>query len=157
MVSLRDGVRTPNDGNQQGKANGMKNAYQKYKTTSIQSASREKLLLLMYEGAIKFTKQALLAAESKQIAERGMAIGRAYDVIMELNNTLDHKVGGEISKNLEQLYMFMTEQLTKANLTGDPTHLRNVVRVLETLYDGWQKAVEQLKQKKSEKPEALKP
>ena len=105
----------------------MKNAYQKYKTTSIQSASREKLLLMMYEGAIKFTKLAIQAAEEKKIADRGMNIGRAYDIVMELNNTLDHKVGGDISKNLEQLYMYMTELFTKANLTGDPAPLREVL------------------------------
>lgn len=123
----------------------MKNAYQKYKTTSIQSASREKLLLMMYEGAIKFVKKAILAAEQKQIAERGTNIGRAYDIILELNNTLDHNVGGEIAKNLEQLYMYMTDQLTQGNITGDPQYLRNCLKILETLYDGWLKAVEQLK------------
>lgn len=71
-----------------------KNAYQKYKATSVQSASREKILLMLYEGAIKFTKLAIKAAEEKKIADRGMNIGRAFDIIMELNNTLDHKVGG---------------------------------------------------------------
>jgi flagellar protein FliS len=123
----------------------MKNAYQAYKKTSIQSASREKLLLMMYEGAIKFTKLAITAAEAKNIAERGTNIGRAYDIILELNNTLDHKIGGEISKNLEQLYMFITEQYTKANITGDPQYLRSSLKILETLYEGWERAIEQLK------------
>ncbi len=129
----------------------MKSAYQKYKTTSIQSASREKLLLMMYEGAIKFTKLAIQAAEDKKIADRGVNIGRAYDIVMELNNTLDHKVGGDISKNLEQLYMFMTDQYTKANITGTVEPLREVLKLLETLYDGWAKAVETLKKNQSEK------
>ena len=129
----------------------MKNAYQKYKTTSIQSASREKLLLMMYEGAIKFTKLAIQAADEKKIADRGMNIGRAYDIVMELNNTLDHKVGGDISKNLEQLYMYMTELYTKANLTGDPAPLREVLKLLETLYEGWAQAVEQIKKNQSDK------
>ena len=129
----------------------MKNQYQKYKTTSIQSASREKLLLMMYEGAIKFTKLAIQAAEDKKIADRGTNIGRAYDIVMELNNTLDHKVGGDISKNLEQLYMFMTDQYTKANISGSPEPLREVLKLLETLYDGWAKAVETLKKNQGEK------
>lgn len=129
----------------------MKNAYQKYKNTSIQSASREKLLLMMYEGAIKFTKLAIQAAEKKDIADRGMNIGRAYDIIMELNNTLDHKVGGEISKNLEQLYMYMTDRLTQANLSGKPEPLRDVLKLLETLYDGWAKAIESIKKNQSDK------
>lgn len=129
----------------------MKNAYQKYKATSIQSASKEKLLLMMYEGAIKFTKMAIASAEQKKIADRGLNIGRAYDIVLELNNSLDHKVGGDIAKNLEQLYMFVTEQFTKANISGDPQHLKNALRILETLYEGWVKAIEQLKKQSPEK------
>lgn len=129
----------------------MNNAYQKYKKTSIQSASREKLLLMMYEAAIKHVKLALIAVEQKQIAERGTNIGRAYDIILELNNTLDHKVGGEISKNLEQLYMYLTDQLTQANISGDVQPLKSALKILETLYEGWLKAIEQLKKDNSEK------
>lgn len=121
------------------------NAFQKYKTTSIQSASREKLLLMLYEGAIRFTKQAIKAAEEKNIAERGYNIGRAFDIVMELNNTLDHKVGGEIALHLEQLYMFLMEQFTKANISGSPEPLQASLKVLENLYDGWVQAVEKIK------------
>jgi flagellar secretion chaperone FliS len=121
------------------------NGYSKYKTTSVQSASREKLLLMLYEGAIKFTKQAKMAMQEKKIAEKGVCIGKAYDIIMELNNTLDHKVGGDLPKQLEQLYMFITDQYTQANITNDPKYLDNVLGVLNTLYEGWVQAVEQLK------------
>ena len=121
------------------------NAFQKYKTTAVQSASREKLLLMLYEGAIRFTKQAIRAAEEKNIAERGYNIGRAFDIVMELNNTLDHKVGGEIALHLEQLYMFLMEQFTKANISGSPEPLQASLKVLENLYDGWVQAVEKIK------------
>jgi flagellar protein FliS len=129
----------------------MSNPYQKYKSTSIQSASREKLLLLMYEGAIKYTKRAIKAAEDKKIAERCENIGRAYDVVMELNNTLDHKIGGPIASQLEQLYMFITEQYTKANLSGATEPLKTSLKILETLYDGWVQAVEKIKKEEAEK------
>lgn len=123
-----------------------KNAYQqKYKATSVQSASKEKILLMLYEGAIKFTKLAIKAIEEKKIADRGMNIGRAFDIIMELNNTLDHKVGGEIASQLEQLYMFMMEQYTKANIHGDAAPLQANLKLLQTLYDGWVQAVEKIK------------
>lgn len=128
----------------------MSNPYQKYKSTQVVSASREKLLLMMYEGAIKYNKLAIRAAEEKKIAERCTHIGRAFDIVLELNNTLDHKVGGEISKSLEQLYMFITEQYTKANMTGDPEPLRASLKILETLYEGWVQAVEKIK-KEAEK------
>lgn len=131
----------------------MKNAYEKYKQTSIQSASREKLLLMMYEGAIKFVKLSIAAVEQKKIADKGVNIGRAYDIVLELNNTLDHKVGGDISKNLEQLYMYVTDQLTQANIKNDVRNLKNALQVLETLYDGWRKAIEQLKAQNGDKDE----
>lgn len=123
----------------------MSHPYQKYKQTQVVSASREKLLLMMYEGAIKFTKLAIKAAEEKNIHDRCVNLGRAYDIVMELNNTLDHNVGGDISRQLEQLYMFITDQYTQANISGNPEPLRNACKVLETLHEGWKGAVEKLK------------
>lgn len=123
----------------------MKNPYQKYKETSVQSASREKLLLMLYEGAIRFMKQALIAIDNKDIAGRGMNIGRAFDIVNELNNTLNHEAGGEISVRLEQLYMFVTDQLTKSNATGQRKPLEDGLKVMETLYTGWVEAIEKLK------------
>jgi flagellar protein FliS len=130
------------------------NAFQKYKQTSVTSASREKLLLMMYEGAIKFTKKAVVACETKDIAERGLNIGKAYDIIMELANTLNFEVGGEIAKNLEQLYMFMLDQYTKSNATGDSAPLHTVLKLLSTLNDAWSKAIDSLKKQKNETGES---
>ncbi len=112
----------------------------------MQSASKEKLLLLLYEGAIRFMKQAAIAIDNKDIAGRGMNVGKAFDIIIELNNTLNHEAGGEIAKNLEQLYMFITDQLTKCNATGDRAPLDNAIKVMETLYTGWVSAIEKVKQ-----------
>ena len=129
----------------------MSNPYQKYKQTQVVSAGREKLLLMMYEGAIKFTKLAIKAAEEKNVYDRCTNLGRAYDIVTELNNTLDHKVGGEISANLEQLYMFVTDQFTKANISGEPEPLKQGLKILETLYEGWKGAIEKIKKDESEK------
>lgn len=123
----------------------MKSAHNKYKTTSIQSASREKILLMLYEGAIRFMKQAAIAIDKKDIAERGMNIGRAFDIVNELNNTLNHEVGGEVSKSLESLYIFVTDQLTKCNATGQKKPLEDAIKVMETLYQGWVGAIEKVK------------
>lgn len=128
-----------------------KNPYNRYKQTAIETASKEKILLMLYEGAIKFTKLAIIAAEKKHIADRATHICKVYDIVLELNNTLDHKVGGDLARQLEQLYMFITDQLSKANLSGDPEPLRAVQRILETLYDGWKQAVDQLKKQEQMK------
>lgn len=122
-----------------------KNAYAKYKQTQVVSASREQILLMMYEGAIKYTKLAIKAADEQKVVDRCTHLGRAYDIVMELNNTLDHSVGGEISAQLEQLYTFITDQFSQANLSGDPEPMKAALKVLETLYEGWQGAVQKVK------------
>ena len=129
----------------------MANPYNKYKQTSILSASREQILLMLYEAAIKFTKLAIQAAEDKKVAERGQNIIRAFDIIVELQATLDHKVGGELAKQLESLYVFMIEQYTKANLSGSPDPLRANLKILENLYDGWKGAIEKMKKENETK------
>lgn len=121
------------------------NPYQKYKQTSITSAPREQILLMLYEGAIKFTKLAIVAAEQKKIAERGQNLMRAYDIIMELQISLDHKVGGDLSRQLDQLYTYVLDQYTKTNLTGEVEPLKAALKVIENLYEGWKVAVEKFK------------
>lgn len=128
----------------------MSNGYGKYKKTSVESASREKILLMLYEGAIRFIKQAKEANAEKKIKERGELITRAYDIIMELASTLDFKVGGAMAENLEQLYIYTMEELTRANITGNEKHLDNALKILSILYDGWLKAIESIKKKESQ-------
>lgn len=127
------------------------NPYQKYKQTSITSASREQILLMLYEGAIKFTKLAIQAAEQKKIAERGQNLMRAYDIIMELQVSLDHKVGGDVAKQLDQLYTFVLDQYTKMNISGDIEAAKAALKVIENLYEGWKVAVEKYKKEIDEK------
>ena len=129
----------------------MSNPYNKYKKTSVLSASREQILLMLYEAAIKFTKLAIQAAEQKKIAERGQNIIRAFDIIIELHATLDHKVGGELSQQLESLYLYLMDQYTKANISGDPEPLKSCVTVLENLYSGWKEAIDQIKKTNEQK------
>lgn len=129
----------------------MSHPFNKYKKTSVLSASREQILLMLYEGAIKFTKLAIQAAEQKKIADRGQNIIRAFDIIVELNATLDHKVGGELAGQLEGLYVYMMDQYTKANIKGDAEPLRDNLKVLENLYDGWKQAIDKMKKENEQK------
>ncbi len=129
----------------------MANPYSKYKQTSVLSASREQILLMLYEAAIKFTKLAIQAAEQKKIADRGQNIIRAFDIIVELQATLDHKVGGDLAAQLESLYLYLMDQYTKANMSGDAEPLRSCVKVLENLYEGWKQAIDQMKKTNEQK------
>ncbi|MCB9072850.1 MAG: flagellar export chaperone FliS [Bdellovibrionaceae bacterium] len=127
----------------------MSNGYGKYKKAAVESANKEKILLMLYEGAMRFIKQAVEAVDNKDIAKRGESIGRAYDIIMELTSSLNFEVGGDMAKNLEQLYIYCLDELTRANLTGDKKHLENSLKVLNILYDGWCKAIESVKKKET--------
>ncbi len=129
----------------------MSNPYAKYKQTSVLTASREQILLMLYEGAIKFTKIALRAMEEKKIAERGQNIMKAFDIVMELQATLDHKVGGELAAQLDQLYAFMMDQYTKANIKSDAEPLKGNIKILENLYDGWKQAIGKIKKENEQR------
>ena len=129
----------------------MANPYLKYKQTAVLSASKEQILLMLYEAAIKFNKLAIDAAIEKRIADRGTNILKAFDIIMELQISLDHKVGGEIAAQLDQLYTYVLDQYTKANISGEVEPLRNALKVIENLFDGWKVAVEKFKKETDEK------
>lgn len=116
-----------------------------YKNTAIQTAGPEQLLLMLYETAIKSCKLARMSMDKKNAAEKGKHIGKVHDIIMELNNTLDHKKGPEVAAQLESLYEFCISQLLKANMNNDVPAIENVQKVLTTLYEGWVSAVEEVK------------
>ena len=83
-------------------------------------------------------------------------IGRTLDIVFELRNTLDHNVGGELSVQLEQLYNFIADELTAANLDNDVKRLDNVLDVLNTLYQGWTEAVKEVQSGKASQKAPLK-
>lgn len=117
----------------------------KYKKTSVTTASKEKILLMLYEAAIKNLKLAKRAIEAKKISEKCTYITKAHDIISELSNTLDHNKSPEVSEQLQPLYSFCVNQLIKANIENDPKIIDSVLQVMSTLYEGWVAAVEELK------------
>jgi flagellar protein FliS len=116
-----------------------------YKKTSVGTASKEQILLMLYQAAIKNCKKAIEAIEQKQIAKKGEYIGKLQDIVIELNNSLDHEVGGDISKELASLYDYMLHSTTQANLKIDKAPLESVLKILNTLYDGWTEAIKSLR------------
>ncbi len=119
-----------------------------YKKTSIQTASKEEILLQLYQAAIKNCKLATSAIENNEIAKKGEHIGKLQDIIIELNNSLDFEVGGDIAKELASLYDYMMYSTTQANIKIDSEPLKGVLTVLQTLYNGWHEAIKSLKNEK---------
>ena len=83
--------------------------------------------------------------EAKNFSEKGLLLGKAQDIINELSNSLNHSIGGDLSRQLDALYAHVFAETTKANIENDPTKLAHCIKVMETLYEGWKEAVEKLK------------
>jgi flagellar protein FliS len=122
-----------------------------YKKTSINTASKEQILLMLYQAAIKNCKKAIEAIEKKEIAQKGEYIGKLQDIVIELNSSLDFEVGGDVAKELSSLYDFVLFSSTQANIKIDKEPLEGCLNVLTTLYDGWQEAIKSLKRQEANK------
>ena len=108
-----------------------------YLEAHVLSADPLELVCLLYQHAIDQVQHARRYLASAEIAERCQAISKAIATVGELNNSLDHKAGGAISSNLEQLYSYITLRLMEANLRRDDNRLAEVESLLETLASGW--------------------
>ncbi len=116
-----------------------------YKKTSVETASKEQILLMLYQAAIKNCKKAIEAIEQKNLAKKGEYIGKMQDIIVELSNSLDFEVGGDVAKELASLYDYILYSSTQANIKIEKSHLEGCLKVLNTLYDGWTEAIKNLK------------
>lgn len=118
------------------------NAYtQQYQQNQILTASPEQILVMLYDGAIRFTRQAMMGMESGNRIQKLEGVSRAMAIITEFSNTLDFKVGGEIAENLDALYAFMNNELSQANLKNDPAKLKVVETLLLDLRQTWVEAI----------------
>lgn len=116
-----------------------------YKKTSVSTASKEQILLMLYQSAIKNCKKAIAAIEARDLPAKGEFIGKMQDIIIELNNSLDFDIGGNIATELSSLYDYMLYASTQANIKIDKEPLEGCLNVLNTLYDGWSEAIKSLK------------
>ena len=111
------------------------NPYQKYQQNSVTGANPGQLTLMLYNGAIKFVKTAIISIGKKNINITNNAIIRAQDIILYLNDTLDRQY--EIAKNLSNLYDYLHRRLVEANIKKDALILEEVSSMLEELRDTW--------------------
>lgn len=113
------------------------NGIETYRQTAVGTQSRGRLIVMLYDGAIKFLKLAVRELDAGNYAAKGQYINRAQDIVQELNAVLDMETGGEVAQNLRGLYLFMSRQLSQANTKRDPQMIREVIALLEELNQGW--------------------
>jgi len=113
------------------------NGIETYKENSITTQSQGRIVVMLYDGAIKFLRQAIIEIKAKNIEAKSRFLGKAEDIINELNTVLDMEAGGEIAVNLRALYMFMIRTIHEANIKNDTGKIEDVIKLLEELNQGW--------------------
>ncbi len=111
--------------------------HKQYITTQVGTADRLQLVVMLYEGAISFLSQAREKMANKDAAGKGLYIGKALDIIAELNASLNFHEGKDLAANLFHLYNFMTAHLTRANLNWDIQAVEEVRDILMQLREAW--------------------
>ncbi len=122
---------------------GYPNAYTAYQRNNVNTASQGRLVVLLYEGAIKNLNSAmnLFDAEDKiktaNIEQFGIFIQKAQSIVTELQVSLDMEKGGDIARNLMSLYVYFNEELMDVSINHNKTKLQFVLKMLNELAESW--------------------
>ena len=111
----------------------MQRATQAYMQTRITTTDQGQVVVMLYDGAIKFLTQAKTKITEKDYANKGILISRAMDIINELDSSLNMEKGGDLSQNLHNLYFFCNAKLLQANLKMDLGLIDHVINILTGL------------------------
>lgn len=112
-----------------------------YRANQVSTVNGSKLILMMYDGAIRFIKKAIMMVDTKDVAGRGLYISKAQKIINELESSLDKNRGGQVAVNLEKAYQEMSRKLTEANISGEASGLRATLKMVNTLKGAWEKVI----------------
>ncbi len=115
------------------------NPYQQYKKTQVDTADQGKLIVMLYDGAIKFVNKAIDLIPQKKIEEVHKNIVKAQDIISELMTSLNMDAG-DISNRLLSIYMYINRRLIEANLSKSTEPLLEVRKHLTELRGAWEVA-----------------
>ena len=116
-----------------------KNGYGAYANSKIMTASPAELTLMLYEGAIKFCNIAIVGIEQKDVEKAHNNIMKVQNIITEFRATLDDKY--EVSKDFDNVYVYLLERLKEANVKKDIEILEEVLKHLRTMRDTWKEVM----------------
>jgi len=108
-----------------------------YRQTEVQSRSPLELVVMLYDGALRFIGEAREAIERHDLPAKRGAMSRALAVVSELQSTLNLAEGGQVAASLDGLYTYVNGRLLDANMKGDVAALDECVRLITPLRDAW--------------------
>lgn len=116
------------------------NAYNQYKNNSVNFASREQLLLMLLDGAVKFSKRGRQGLIEKDYHKCNENLKKTQDIFYELIATLDLSKAGDWGPGLSSVYRFIIDGLVQANIKKDVSLLEGIMPLIEDVRDTWNEA-----------------
>lgn len=115
----------------------MQNPTQSYKNIQINTTDRGEIIIMLYDGALRFLARAKEKMLEKDMAAKGLLISKAIDIISELDSSLNMEAGESLAQNLRNIYFLCNSRLLMANLKLDIDTLDSVVTTLKILRDAF--------------------
>jgi flagellar protein FliS len=116
----------------------------RYNRSSFTTVSKEKLLLMLFDGAIGYARVSTKRLQDGDTVGFREYLGKCQDIVTEFLNTLNMKEGGEIAASLQQIYIFLLGHMNEANVRQDGRNMEDVARILSTLREGFDGAIRSL-------------
>lgn len=117
-------------------------ASDQYLETSVTTQQRGKLIVMLYDGAVKFLRVAKEKLREGDCALKGIYIGKAQDIIAELNGCLNVEAAPQIAQDLRALYSFLYRHLNEANIERSEQKIDECIRILEELRETWREVAD---------------
>lgn len=114
----------------------MSNPYAQYRQTAIETATPTRLVVMLYDGAIRFLSAALPEMKARRYDAQSRLIGRAQAIVAHLQSTLNFDAG-EVAEYLQTCYVALYDALTDANIHDKPESVEEAIEVLRELREAW--------------------
>ena len=114
-----------------------KQSYKAYSKTDVNTSDQLTLIIMLYEGLLRFLKKAMIKIEENDVEAAHIYFVRSKEIVNELLSTLHAEKGGDIGNNLRELYLYMFRRIVEANLKKDMEISKDVYQVAKTLHEGW--------------------
>ena len=114
-------------------------AYDQYKKNRVLTASPAELVLMLYDGAIKFCNIGLVAIENGEVMKANTNIQKAERIVAELRGSLDMKY--PVAKDFDNVYEYIGWALLQANVKKSPDYLQEALKHLRTMRDTWKEVM----------------
>ena len=124
----------------------------RYQQSQVLTAGREQLLLLAYDGVLRFLSLAHRGLEQRDYHEKHLGISRAQTLIIELRRTLDFSASPELAHNLSRVYTYLIEELAQVDASDDDARLQHVIHLVTEMREAWRDAAKQAARGSEEQP-----